>query len=316
MARLLKVMNPYPHKNSVLVMDNCGTTMSKVLQHVVWGGRTSRSASDAPDAAEAAVLAAIGARAPSVVLAAATPAAREWMPRVAARLGLGMIGDGIGAEGCRAVSRSSSSLPSAGLVVAPIASRTSPLLATIRPGAAPPLRADPDAPLRSRGWRSIAPGRGRDRRAAPDADGAVLAGVRVTVVCAGHGVGGAEGVEQLRRFAGEIGAVLAGTRRVVDAGWLPRARQVGLSGEAIAARPLPWDSACASPPTTWPGYGARHGAARQLRSRGTRVRRRRLRDRRGLARGRWRRSARRSARDRREPGRRPGRARGSRRRSR
>ena len=66
-----------------------------------------------------------------------------------------------------------------------------------------------------------------------DAGGLALERARV-VVGAGMGVGGPEKLPVLRAAAERLGAKVAATRNVADAGWLPRQLQVGLTGKAIA----------------------------------------------------------------------------------
>jgi electron transfer flavoprotein alpha subunit len=53
------------------------------------------------------------------------------------------------------------------------------------------------------------------------------------IVCVGRGIGDAESIEQARELANLIGAELAGSRPVVDRGWLPKVRQVGKSGQKV-----------------------------------------------------------------------------------
>ncbi|MFC0081884.1 electron transfer flavoprotein subunit alpha/FixB family protein [Aciditerrimonas ferrireducens] len=53
------------------------------------------------------------------------------------------------------------------------------------------------------------------------------------VCCVGLGVD-PEDYPLVRRLAARIGAELAGTRKVTDRGWLPRARQVGVTGHSVA----------------------------------------------------------------------------------
>jgi len=53
---------------------------------------------------------------------------------------------------------------------------------------------------------------------------------QVKLVSIGRGIGGKENVELAEELAGKIGAVVSCSRPVVDAGWLPRTRQVGKSG--------------------------------------------------------------------------------------
>jgi electron transfer flavoprotein alpha subunit len=50
------------------------------------------------------------------------------------------------------------------------------------------------------------------------------------LVSIGRGIGGKENIELAEELAGKLGATLSASRPVVDAGWLPRTRQVGKSG--------------------------------------------------------------------------------------
>ncbi|MGC8607934.1 MAG: electron transfer flavoprotein subunit alpha/FixB family protein [Vulcanisaeta sp.] len=54
-----------------------------------------------------------------------------------------------------------------------------------------------------------------------------------TVVIAGRGVGSADGVKLLTELAKLIGGTIGGTKKAVDAGWLPADRQVGQTGKTI-----------------------------------------------------------------------------------
>ncbi|MCQ3954942.1 MAG: electron transfer flavoprotein subunit alpha/FixB family protein, partial [Chloroflexi bacterium] len=53
---------------------------------------------------------------------------------------------------------------------------------------------------------------------------------QVKLVSIGRGIGGKENVELAEELAGKLGATVSCSRPVVDAGWLPRTRQVGKSG--------------------------------------------------------------------------------------
>jgi electron transfer flavoprotein alpha subunit len=50
------------------------------------------------------------------------------------------------------------------------------------------------------------------------------------LVSIGRGIGGKENIELAQELAEALGAVVSASRPVVDAGWLPRTRQVGKSG--------------------------------------------------------------------------------------
>ena len=56
------------------------------------------------------------------------------------------------------------------------------------------------------------------------------------IVAVGRGIGGQERLDLYQRLADRLGAGLAASRPLVDAGWLPFARQVGQTGRIVAPR--------------------------------------------------------------------------------
>jgi electron transfer flavoprotein alpha subunit len=122
-----------------------------------------------------------------------------------------------------------------GQLVAAIGYNSTPAMATIRPGVLPTLapRTKPDSFVYER--RTLTPSRrvhvlARTR----DDDLDVLAEAH-TVIGVGQGVPPEEyaALEPLRAL---LGAELGATRKVTDNGWLPRSRQIGITGRAIAPR--------------------------------------------------------------------------------
>ncbi|MEZ5116594.1 MAG: electron transfer flavoprotein subunit alpha/FixB family protein [Candidatus Nanopelagicales bacterium] len=53
------------------------------------------------------------------------------------------------------------------------------------------------------------------------------------LVSAGRGVGSADDLETVQELADALGAPLSASRPVIDAGWLPKSRQVGKSGQKV-----------------------------------------------------------------------------------
>ena len=189
--------------------------------------------------AHAGVLAdAIRTRAPRLVLLGSTTRGRDLAPRVAARLGLGLTGDAIDLD-VDAEGRVRQHKPAfGGAIVAPILSHTRPEMATVRPGI---LRAARPDPGRRAAVERLAvpavPARVRvvAERPLADAPGATLDAAEV-VIGVGRGIGGPDALPPIARLAERLGAALAATRDVTDAGWLPKQHQVGLTGHAIAPR--------------------------------------------------------------------------------
>lgn len=54
------------------------------------------------------------------------------------------------------------------------------------------------------------------------------------IVTGGRGIGGPEGFEQLEELAGLLKGAVGATRPVVDSGWWPFSKQVGLTGKVVA----------------------------------------------------------------------------------
>ncbi len=182
---------------------------------------------------------------PWAVLLPATAFGRDFAPRVAARLGLGLTGDCIGFE-LDAEERLLQLKPAfGGQVIAPIISRTLPALSTVRPGMLPLLtRQNPEAPRVTRlSLEGMPPTRTRTLSVRNvDEEGLALDAAKL-VVCVGMGIGGPEALPEVEELARRLGAwmglspeeiAVAGSRKVVDEGWLPRNRQVGLTGRAVA----------------------------------------------------------------------------------
>ena len=164
---------------------------------------------------------------------------RDFAPRVAARLELGLTGDAIGLEIDEQERLVQLKLAFGGNIVAPILSKTFPQMATVRPGMLQAMH--PDWSRQPSIQRLELAGRWVD----PDPDGAGHPGGRrerysledaEIVVGVGTGLGRRENLKLARELAEVLGAAIAATRRVTDANWLPRQHQVGLTGKAIAPK--------------------------------------------------------------------------------
>jgi electron transfer flavoprotein alpha subunit len=191
-----------------------------------------------PEAAAEAMAHLVRERTPWGLLLSASERGRDWGPRLAARLGLGLTGDAIGIE-IDGEGRMVALKPAfGGNIVAPILSKTFPQMATVRAGvlelaAANSVREAAVETVRPR----LAPALGRTiaTHSLLDTSIAPLDGAHI-VVGVGMGVGGPEGVAAAKDFARVLGAGMCATRRVTDQGWMPRQLQVGLTGKAIDPR--------------------------------------------------------------------------------
>lgn len=169
---------------------------------------------------------------PWAVIVGSTAWGREVASRAAAHLGAGLTGDAIGLE--VADGRLVAWKPAFGGQLVAAITATSPVqMATVRAGMLPHLA--PRASTASVSVRTVEP-RGRIRLLARtrDDDLDTLAEAHA-VVGVGVGVDPSD-YPLLDPLLDALGAELGATRKVTDHGWLPRARQIGITGRSVAPR--------------------------------------------------------------------------------
>jgi electron transfer flavoprotein alpha subunit len=187
--------------------------------------------------AEEDVAALVAARAGELaawaILAPSTSFGRQVAARIAARLGAGLTGDAI--ELTTAGGRMIAWKPAfAGRLVAAISAASAVQMATLRPGAFEPLAGERRAGASMSAALVEPVGAIREISRTRDAGSAPL--VRADCVLAvGAGVP-PDHYGELARLRELLGAELVGTRKVTDQGWLPRNRQVGLTGHSLSPR--------------------------------------------------------------------------------
>jgi electron transfer flavoprotein alpha subunit len=170
---------------------------------------------------------------PWAVLALSTMWGREVMSRVAARQGAGLTGDAVdlSVRNDRLVAWKPAF---GGSLVAAITATSSMQMATVRPGVLPLLRSRAAREIPSA--RLMTVDRKRVRVRAEQRDDNIDALARAEVVI---GVGAAVSPDDypaINDLCAQIGAELGATRKVTDKGWLPRSRQIGLTGRSIGPR--------------------------------------------------------------------------------
>lgn len=169
--------------------------------------------------------------APWAVLAPGTVWGREVSSRVAARIGAGLTGDAIdlNVEDGRLIGWKPAF---GGQLVAAVSATSAVQMATVRPGMLVDRAPRPDpGPIPEQAIATSPAGRVRHLHARRDDDVDVLAGAEAVV-----GVGSAvkpEEYDLLAPLLRVLGAQLGATRKVTDKGWLPRARQIGITGRSI-----------------------------------------------------------------------------------
>jgi electron transfer flavoprotein alpha subunit len=176
---------------------------------------------------------------PWAILTGSTAWGREVASRVAAQLGAGLTGDAVELE--RVGDRLVAWKPAfGGQLVAAIHCASPVQMATVRAGVLPtrsPRDLDDAKANDDANTETIPlPTRGRVRVLARtrDDDLDVLAEAH-TVIGVGMGVP-PDAYDDLELLRTLLGAQLGATRKVTDQGWLPRSRQIGITGRSIAPR--------------------------------------------------------------------------------
>lgn len=184
------------------------------------------------DVYQAAVEKLISERQPQVILMGFTVNSMGYGPAVAAKLGLGFASDvfSVRDEG--------------GSVVAERAFYGSKVhaelefpgheqvLLLIRPTAWPPAEGAGSASVTDVSVEPV-PSRARHKEFVEVATGDVDITTADFLLSIGRGIGEKENLEQFEGLAEKMGATLSVSRPLVDAGWVPNARQVGQSGKTV-----------------------------------------------------------------------------------
>jgi electron transfer flavoprotein alpha subunit len=188
-----------------------------------------------PEAQRICLETAIAASTPDIVLLAYTSAGLDLGPAVAARRSLPLV------SYCTRIERTDSGLVAhcqiySGKLSAKI-ELPSPGIAMITPGAyrehsgptAPVITEIPTpAALANPSTRVVS-------LQAPAAD-AIDITQSERLICVGRGIRDKDSIDDARELATLMGGEIAGSRPVIDAGWLPKERQVGKSGRTVKPR--------------------------------------------------------------------------------
>ncbi len=179
----------------------------------------------------------VAAESPRAILGAVTSRQREFLARLAARLGVGFAADTVGLEmdGDRLVATRP---VYAGKLLARVTWARPPWIATLRPNVFKPAEpvggrepaverpgvTVPDGALR------LAERREEVSTGLPELSEAEL------VVSGGRGLKGPENFVILERLGSVIGAAVGASRAAVDAGWRPHRFQIGQTGRTISPK--------------------------------------------------------------------------------
>ena len=175
--------------------------------------------------------------APDIILLGRTALGRDLGPRLACRLGVGLLQDCLQVDLDAASGRLTATRPIyGGNVLARVQCTATPQMAALRPKAYAPLPPDPTrqgdvvaVPVRLEASLARVTVVQQVRH---ESAGVKLEEARI-VVSGGRGLGGPGPFRELQELAGMLGAAMGASRAAVDAGWVPGTWQVGLTGKTI-----------------------------------------------------------------------------------
>ena len=183
------------------------------------------------------IAAVIAKEKPSIVLYGATPNGRDLAPRVAARMRLGLTADctELGIDEHRQLVQTRPAF--GGNIMATIISPyTRPQTATVRPNVFAAAEADPTRPVNIEEVPvTLTKANIRIRLIEEillDSEEERIEEAKV-IVSAGRGCQDPVNLDTVRKLARKLGGVLAGSRAIVELGWIPHSLQVGQSGTTV-----------------------------------------------------------------------------------
>ena len=176
---------------------------------------------------------------PSVFLLGATPDGRDLAPRIAARLRLGLTADctGLDIDEDRQLVQTRPAF-GGNIMASIITPYTRPQMATVRPNTFPVGEVqDGRSGALDDFELTLAKGVIRTRVLEvekPEAAANVNIADASVIVAAGKGCQRVENMALVRELADELGGVVAGSRAIVELGWIPHTIQVGQSGTTVS----------------------------------------------------------------------------------
>ena len=198
----------------------------------------SALASYTPDSQVAAVAGAIAQTSPRLVVMAHTYQARDYAPRLAARLHAPLVADVVGVKGRGAAATFLRPMFQGKLVAEVAPQGDGPAIVTCQIGA---FRADAvtkgaPAAVRTLSVAFEAPSRQTVEPPFQEARQAVDLGQAERIVAVGRGIKAQDQIAVAEKLAAAMGAEIAASRPICDNGWLPMERQVGSSGQTVAPK--------------------------------------------------------------------------------
>ena len=175
-----------------------------------------------------------GERAPTLLIGAHSAAGMEWAPALAAKLDSPLVTDAVSLafEGGKLYA---TRMVYGGKLLARVSIGPPGLLmATVRPGTFEPLAVElPEAPVEEVQPQIELPFAKRFLELILEAAATVDIAAAPILVSVGRGLGDRENLDIAEKLAKALGATISCSRPVVDMNWLPKERQVGISGKTV-----------------------------------------------------------------------------------
>jgi electron transfer flavoprotein alpha subunit len=170
---------------------------------------------------------------PWAVLVAHTAMGKDLTPRVAARVGGGLVSDcvGLAVKGERLEARRAMY---SGKTLATVVWEGEPQLATLRPNVFPLATPDPARKAEVATGSVEATARARVTSVNAKAAGKIELTEAQIIVSGGRGLKGPEHFHLVEELAAALGAAVGASRAVVDAGWVDHQYQVGQTGKTVS----------------------------------------------------------------------------------
>lgn len=176
--------------------------------------------------------------APSLILMGYTYEGMEVGPALASHLGISLISNGVDVEWSGASWIVTRSVYEGFYHVRVETKAGVPFIVSLQPAAvrSKPVCSEP-ARIRRFGWE---PMRAETRMKVVEVLKPALEGLDISkadvIVAAGRGIGNAANLKLIQDLADALGGVVAGSRPVIDLGWLEKGRLVGMSGKTVSPR--------------------------------------------------------------------------------
>jgi electron transfer flavoprotein alpha subunit len=174
---------------------------------------------------------------PRLILGSASAMGRDFLPRLAARLRVGLAQDCIEAKIDDAGNVECLRPVYAGKALARVRLQRSPAMATLRPNVFPLLAPDAARSAETEVFTpELSPGQVRAKVTATKS----AAGQKVElteagiIVSGGRGVKGPENFPMIQELADALGGAMGASRAAVDAGWIDHQHQVGQTGKTVS----------------------------------------------------------------------------------